>query len=66
MRTHSVYVLTCPCGRGHEMRNEIGFTCSCGRVLEIAWSKPLTEWPDHPTTRLPEPEARTRVAEAPH
>jgi hypothetical protein len=66
MRLHSVYVLICPCGRRFEMRHEVRFRCSCGRVLEIAWSKPLTEGPDHFATRLFETDCRTPVAEAPH
>ena len=62
MRMHSVYMLVCPCGRRYERRHEVRFRCACGRVLEIAWSKPLIDGLEgRPAS---EPAATKAIAEA--
>jgi hypothetical protein len=35
MRLHSIYQITCRCGRCHEREEAGEFQCSCGRLLVI-------------------------------
>jgi hypothetical protein len=44
------------------MRHEIRFGCSCGRLLEITWSKPLTNGLEGPPAS--EPVVTTALVEA--
>jgi hypothetical protein len=55
-------MLTCPCRRRYELRHEIKFRCSCGRTLEVAWSKPLINGLERPPAS--EPVVTTALVEA--